>query len=111
MISLRGLGGLISFLGALLLGGAYVWWVQFFRQVAAFIGPRNSLPIECLYQMSGPCRMVATGANIFGVGAYDPLLFWAAILVIVVGLILVIFARPEPATRVPRTKDRIEPRL
>jgi hypothetical protein len=65
----------------LIAGGAgafasLIWCKNFYTQIDQFLGHKGSPPIECLYQLTGPCRMVANVANFFGARAYDPRLLW-----------------------------------
>jgi hypothetical protein len=45
-------------------------------------------PLECLYQLTGPCRTASNVAGFFGAAAYDARLFWASGIATVLGLLL-----------------------
>ena len=47
---------------------------------------RYPLPVECLYQLTGPCRTVSDVAGFFGATAYDARLLWASGVVTIIGL-------------------------
>jgi hypothetical protein len=78
----RQLGSLLILLGVI--GGiiSVTWW-QHFYSVAA-----GQAPVECLYQLTGPCRMVSNVAGFFGAAAYDARLLWASGIVGIFGLFL-----------------------
>jgi len=82
-------GKLILLLGLGATAGAGIWWYSFYSGVARFVGGGGGgPPIGCLYAMSGPCRMVSQVAALAGANAYQPLLFWVGVGLIIVGLVL-----------------------
>ena len=58
------------------------WWQSFYSQV------NGRAPIECLYQLTGSCRIVSSVAEFFGAMAYDARLLWASGIVGIFGLLL-----------------------
>jgi hypothetical protein len=63
----------LIFLGLLAMAAAYLWWFDFYTRV---LGSQHPLPLECLYQTSGPCSVVTTVVAWAGVTSYEPILFW-----------------------------------
>jgi len=59
-----------------------IWWQNFYSEVV------GQPPIECLYRLTGPCRMVSNVAGVFGAPAYDARLLWASVVAIIIGLFL-----------------------
>ena len=78
----RQLGSLLILLG--LIGGltSVAWWHNFYSQMA------GQAPVECLYQLTGSCRMVSNVAEFFGAAAYDARLFWASGIAALTGIFL-----------------------
>lgn len=77
----------------LILGGcgfiaSIIWWNNFYAQVNQFIGNKGPPPLECLYQLTGPCRIVSNVARFFGAGAYDPRLLWLSGFALAIGVVL-----------------------
>jgi hypothetical protein len=58
------------------------WWQNFYSGVI------GHPPVECLYQLTGPCRAVSNVAGFFGAAAYDARLLWASGIVAIIGLLL-----------------------
>jgi hypothetical protein len=110
---IRRAGDAIAFLGILIMAAAYAWYEQFYQGVAMVLGLKGPVPVECLYHMSGPCRVPAMAAAMVGARAYEPLLFWAGALVGLVGLLMMIVSRASqpPSYSTRRTPQRIEPTL
>jgi hypothetical protein len=112
---LHRLGGALLLFGLAGLVGAFAWWSEFYSQVARFIGSKGPLPSECLYSTTGPCRLVAGVANWAGVHAYEPALFWIAIVSVLLGLLI----RATPSYTVGNSAEdeyskvvrRVEPRM
>lgn len=65
-----------------------IWWQSFYTQVDRFLGAKGPLPVACLYELTGSCRMVSNVASFFGAGGYDPLLLWASVAAIIVGVLM-----------------------
>lgn len=63
-----------------------IWWQNFYAQVNQLLGHKGSPPpLECLYQLTGPCRLISNVAKFFGTGAYDPRLLWLSGFALVLG--------------------------
>ena len=78
----RRLGSWLILVGVIGVMASIAWWQNFFSQVA------GQAPVECLYQLTGPCRMVSNLVELFGATAYDARLFWASGIVGIFGLFL-----------------------
>jgi hypothetical protein len=78
----RQLGSWLILLGLIGVLASIVWWQNFYIQMA------GQAPVECLYQLKGPCRMVSNVAELFGAAAYDARLLWASGIVGIFGLLL-----------------------
>ena len=70
---LFGLGGVVASL---------LWWHNFYNQAL------GHAPVECLFQVIGPCRIVSTLAGFFGAAVYEPRLLWASGIAALLGLLL-----------------------
>lgn len=68
-------------------GGAMLWWRDFYAEVGRFLG-FTELPIECLYKLGGACGLISDAASVVTSNAYNPFLFWVASAVLLVGIIL-----------------------
>lgn len=82
-------------LGALVIAGAVLWWHLFWTGVSAFFGSRGGASIECLYALSGECRILSKVASLAGANAYEPLAFWIGLGLVGIGLVLAL--RPKSA--------------
>ena len=71
----RHLGSWLILLGLIGAIASIVWWQNFYSQMI------GRAPVDCLYQLTGPCRMVSNVASFFGEAAYDARLLWASGLV------------------------------
>jgi hypothetical protein len=80
--SARLVGSWLLLLGVIGVIASVAWWQNFYSQVA------GQAPVECLYQLTGPCRMVSNVAEFFGAASYDPRLLWASGVVGIFGLLL-----------------------
>jgi len=78
----RRLGSWLILLGLIGVIASLVWWQNFYSQAI------GQPPVECLYQLTGPCRIVSDVAGFFGAAAYDARLLWASCIVGVFGLLL-----------------------
>jgi hypothetical protein len=68
----RRLGSCLILLGLVGAIASLVWWLNFYSQAI------GQPPVECLYQLTGPCRVVSNVAGFFGAAAYDARLLWAS---------------------------------
>jgi hypothetical protein len=78
----RQLGLWLILLGLVGVLASIAWWQNFY---AMAIG---RAPVECLYELTGSCRMVSNVAGFFGASAYDARLPWASGIAALVGVFL-----------------------
>lgn len=78
----RRVGSWLILLGVVGAIASIVWWENFYSPLA------GQPPVECLYQLTGPCRMVTYVAGLFGAPAYGARLPWASGIVVIFGLLL-----------------------
>jgi hypothetical protein len=78
----RQVGAWFMLLGVVGVIASVAWWQNFYSQVI------GRAPIECLYQLTGSCRIVSNVAEFFGAVAYDARLLWASGIVGTFGLLL-----------------------
>jgi hypothetical protein len=96
----------LTAIGIVALIGAFAWWQTFYGEVQRLLGPTGPLPIECIYSMSSACRMVADAAEVFAANSYHPLIFWAACLCLLAGLVIGSGGRGPKS----RSRNQIKPR-
>lgn len=89
------LGTTLAVIGVLLVGGSVVWWQKFYGQVAAVLGAQAEPPLQCLYSTAGVCGQVIELAAMVGANPYRPGFFWIGAVLLVVGGVLEIAARPS----------------
>lgn len=92
---LKSLSKLFMVVGAVALAGSLLWWHAFFSEVMEFLGASGGLPLECVYTIGGPCRLVAGAATALGASAYDPRLFWAGVGLLLVGVVLAVIPEKD----------------
>ena len=68
----RRIGSWLIRLGLVGVVASFVWWQNFYSPMI------GHPPLECLYQLTGPCRTGSNVAGFFGAAAYDARLFWAS---------------------------------
>jgi len=78
----RRLGSWLILLGVIGVIASIIWWQNFYSEAV------GRPPVECLYQLAGPCRMVSNVASFFAAAAYDVRLLWASGTAIIIGLFL-----------------------
>jgi hypothetical protein len=78
----RQVGAWLILLGVVGAVASIAWWENFYSALA------GQPPVECLYQLTGPCRMVSDVVGLFGAAAYDARLLWASGIVAIFGLFL-----------------------
>ena len=81
---------LISGAGGVL--ASVIWWQNFYTKVDQFLGHKGPPPLECLYQLTGPCRMISNVARFFGSDAYDPRLLWLSGFALVASIVFEVVA-------------------
>jgi len=82
------MGGIVMTLGTVITAGAVLWWHSFWTGVSAFFSGGGGAPVECLYALSGECRMASKVASLAGTNAYEPSIFWAGLGLVGAGLVL-----------------------
>jgi hypothetical protein len=55
-------------------------------------------PVECLYELAGPCRTISDVAGFFGAAAYDGRLLWASSIVLSSAFFAAVTVRQFAAT-------------
>ena len=78
----RRVGSWLFLLGIVGVVASIAWWQNFYGRMT------GQAPVECLYQLTGPCRMVSNVAELFGAAAYDARLLWTSGVVGILGLLL-----------------------
>jgi hypothetical protein len=78
----RRVGSWLILLGVVGVIASIAWWQNFYSQAV------GHAPVECLYQLTGSCRIVFNVAEFFGAAGYDPRLLWASGIVGIFGLFL-----------------------
>jgi len=78
----RRVGSWLILLGVVGVIASIVWWQNFYSPLA------GQPPVECLYQLTGPCQVVSNVAAFFGATAYDARLLWASGIATAIGLFL-----------------------
>jgi hypothetical protein len=98
----RRLGNILAALGAVVLAGAFIWWFQFYSSVASELKPvaggKATLSVwdakSCLYTSSDFCGLVSGGARLLGATPYEPMLFWAGLVALIIGVVIRLAAKP-----------------
>jgi hypothetical protein len=78
----RRLGSWLILLGLVGAIASLLWWQNFYSQAI------GQPPVECLYQLTGPCRIFSDVAGFFGATAYDARLLWASGIAALTGVFL-----------------------
>jgi hypothetical protein len=78
----RSIGTWLILIGIIGLLASIIWWDNFYGPLA------GQPPAECLYQLTGSCRMVSDVAGFFGAASYDARLFWASGIAALIGVLL-----------------------
>lgn len=90
-------------INVLLVGGgaiicvAVVWWAYFYNQVMrGLTGGRGGLSeaFSCLYSSGGPCGFVSGMSQLGGLTPYNPVAFWIGAVLLGIGVVLRLAARP-----------------
>jgi hypothetical protein len=74
-----------------------VWWAVFYSEVIRQVGSRNDNLgnfFGCILVDSAPCSFIRAGARLIGHTPYEPLFFWLAAVVAIVGLLMNYSSRP-----------------
>lgn len=67
---------------------ALVWWGFTYGQMAIDLGSGFDKALTCLYSSGGLCKMASGFSKLGGGTPYEPLLFWAGVLLLACGLVL-----------------------
>ena len=67
---------------------ALIWWWRFFGPMTKDGGGKLGDMFNCLYSSSGLCRLATGMLQFVGKTAYDPKLFWAGAIALVIGGVL-----------------------
>lgn len=99
----RKLGNILAIIGAAVLVGALVWWFVFYSSVVRELhnapgGREAGASVRdmwrCLYSSDGLCALISGGANLLGKTPYEPMIFWAGVAALVVGVVVRLAAKP-----------------
>ncbi len=99
------LGNILAIIGASVLVAAVAWWFTFYSNVVGEL--RNVPGVEptasvrdmwrCLYSSDGLCALISGAANLIGKTPYEPMTFWAGLVGLIVGVVVRLAAKPQPA--------------
>lgn len=67
---------------------AIVWWGFTYGQMAMDMGAGFDKAMNCLYSSGGLCGMASSFSKLGGGTPYEPLVFWAGVLLLIAGLVL-----------------------
>lgn len=84
-------GPKLAVIGAVGAVSSYAWWFSFYSDVVRLLGIKGSPPIECLYQVGGPCGLIVTASQWVGVTPYKPGYFILSVLAMVIGTIIYLY--------------------
>src|SRR5262245_12352420 len=106
----RNLGRTLVILGVLGIILCLAWWASYYNNVVQALGPKSALthPLNCLLWTADICVQPKIAAKLPGfLTAYNPRALWAAIGVLLFGLILVAASRgPETYPQTPPGEPR-----
>jgi putative oxidoreductase len=105
----RNLARTVLFIGIALLIASQAWWASYFNLVIQKLGanPPLTSPLGCMLFTSDLCAQAKATAKIANFPEYTPLAMWAAIIVLLVGVMLVARSsttEPYPVTPVGEPK-------
>jgi putative oxidoreductase len=100
----------VVFIGIAALIASHAWWAGYFNLVIRQLGANPSLtsPLGCLLFTSDLCAQAKATAKVTDLPEYLPLAMWAAIVILLIGIVLV--ARSSATSPYPVTPVG-EPRL
>ena len=101
------LGNVLMLAGVAILFGAVIWWFYFYSSLSrdftrvTGVTPDSGISdaLSCLYSSSGLCNLVAAAAPIAGRTAYEPMLFWFGIAVLLLGVLVRYTAKSGGGTK------------
>src|SRR4051812_30707151 len=113
----RKLARAVVFIGIAAIIASQVWWASYFNLVFRGLGSNPPLvhPLRCLLFTSDLCAQAKETAKVTGFPEYTPLATWAAIVILLIGIVLLARSRstePYPVTPVGEPKlliGKLEP--
>jgi putative oxidoreductase len=113
----RKLARAVVFIGIAAVIATQVWWATYFNLVFVGLGNNRPLahPMGCLLFTSDLCAQAKATAKVANFPEYTPLASWAAIIILLIGIVLIARSRstePYPVTPVGEPKlliGRLEP--
>ncbi|MEH6584192.1 MAG: hypothetical protein V7754_19835 [Halioglobus sp.] len=75
-------------LGALITAVSAAWWGLVYHFVSQQNGESMWSSVSCMYSLSAECNFLRAMAWLRGINAYEPMLFWIGISVLLVSLIV-----------------------
>jgi putative oxidoreductase len=107
----RNLGRTIVILGLAAIVLSVSWWAAYYNAIIRVLGPKPALthPMRCLLWTSEVCMQPQAAAKVPGfLHAYTPLAIWAAVAVLLLGLVIVFrSAAPGPYPQTPPGEPRL----
>ena len=87
----RRLGRTVVFVGVAAIIASMAWWASYYNEIIRTLGNKSPLahPMGCLLFTSDLCAQAKAVANIPSFPAYNPLVLWLSIAILIVGLVLV----------------------
>lgn len=101
----RKLGNILIALGVVVAAAAVAWWYVFYssvvREVTSVPGGSTQISVmdakSCLYSSSDFCGLISGAARMLGKTPYEPMLFWAGLAALVIGVVVRLAAKPAAA--------------
>jgi hypothetical protein len=78
----------IVIIGTLLLVVALAWWFIYARDATSDTNISMGRLIRCIWSTEGRCASLKQLAGNSGIAAYEPLVFWAGVVVTMIGLVI-----------------------
>jgi hypothetical protein len=99
----------VVFIGIAAVIASQIWWATYFNLVFVGLGNNRPLahPMGCLLFTSDLCAQAKAAANVSNFPEYTPLATWAAIIILLIGIVLIARSRstePYPVTPVGEPK-------
>jgi hypothetical protein len=100
---MRRAGNILSLLGLVVTAGAFAWWLAFYSAIMRELSRAPNAPpggnsvfdaVSCLYSSKDVCGLIAGAARMIGKTPYEPMLLWAGLAGLVVGIVVRVAARP-----------------
>jgi hypothetical protein len=87
-MDIRKLTNILLGAGVCLLVIALVWWNSFYGEIMKNLDARLSDALGCLYSSAGACGMASGIATFLGKSPYHPELFWAGMIILLIGIVM-----------------------